>query len=194
MKETEIWKDIPEYEGLYQVSNWGRVKSLNYKHSGKEGILKPDKKKNGYLYVNFLKNGEVKNFYIHKLVCLTFLENPLNLPQVNHKDENKENNFVDNLEWVSPKENINYGTANERRSKSHKGKKLLEETKRKLSEANKGKGVKPILQFTLEGIFIREWDSVTTASKELNISKGNITLCCQGKRNKCSGYIWRYKE
>lgn len=200
-KEIEIWKDIEGYEGLYQVSNFGNVKSLNYNRTGKEKILKSKKDKDGYLQFSLCKNGKVKHFKTHRLVALAFIPNLENLPQVNHKDENKENNHVDNLEWVSPKENINYGTRNKKVSEALKGKyigenswmfgkHLSEETKQKLKEYFS----KPVLQYTKDKIFIREWESGKLASEELNINKSNITACCQGKQKTAGGFIWKYKE
>ena len=105
----EIWKDIEGYENLYQVSNLGRVKSLNYNHTGKEKIMKAKKDK-GYLRVQLYKDGKPKFYSVHRLVATSFLPNPNNLSQVNHIDEDKSNNIVDNLEWCSAKYNSNYGT------------------------------------------------------------------------------------
>ena len=119
----EIWKDIEGYEGLYQVSNKGRIKSLNYRRTGKEGMLKGKPDKDGYLRVSLYKNRKQKPFYIHRLVAKAFIPNSDDLPEVNHKDENKENNTVDNLEWCDRKYNNNYGSRNERASVSMKGKK-----------------------------------------------------------------------
>lgn len=101
----EIWKDIEGYEGLYQVSNYGRVKSLN-KRKGR--ILKPAKDKGGYLRVALHKQGTQKHYKIHRLVAQAFIPNPQNLPQVNHKDENPTNNTVQNLEWCDCQYNIDY--------------------------------------------------------------------------------------
>ena len=98
----EIWRDIDGYEGLYQVSNKGRVKSLKY---GKERILRPGWKTGGYLFVILCKNGNQSKQRIHRLVAQAFIPNPNNKPQVNHLDENKKNNCVDNLEWATAKEN-----------------------------------------------------------------------------------------
>ena len=114
----EIWRDIEGYEGLYQVSNMRRIKSLNYNKSGKEGILKLRKDKDGYLQLQLHKEGECKDYKVHRLVGQTFLENLEGLPEINHKDEDKTNNCVENLEWCSSEYNKNYGTRNKRVSKS----------------------------------------------------------------------------
>ena len=134
----EIWKDVVYFEGLYQVSNLGRVKSLNYSRTGREKVLKPSKT-NGYLQVYLYKEGKSKRFSIHRLVAFAFIPNPNNLPIVNHKDEDKSNNCVDNLEWCTVAYNNNYGTKNQRQAESLKGFKHSEETRKKLSEARKGK-------------------------------------------------------
>ena len=111
----EVWKDIIGYEGLYQVSNKRRVKSLNYKQTKREGILSPRKDGGGYLWVNLYKNREVKHRKIHRLVAQAFIPNPDNLPEVNHKDETRNNNCVENLEWCDRYYNNNYRTKNRRK-------------------------------------------------------------------------------
>lgn len=108
---NEIWKDIPGYEGLYQVSNLGRVKSLNYNHTGKPKILKQTKNKNGYYGLGLWKNGEGVYKRVNRLVAETFIPNPLNLPQVNHKNLDRTDNRVDNLEWITCKDNIRYSNS-----------------------------------------------------------------------------------
>ena len=195
----EEWRDIPDYEGLYQVSNFGKVKSLNYRRSGKEQIMKPKKTKDGYLRVNLSKYTEMKNLSVHKLVALAFIknDNPIEKTEINHVDENKENNHVDNLCWITHKENCNYGTRNERVSKFHKGKPKTKEHKQKISKAQKGKprlyNRKPILQFTKDMVYVREWDSAKSASIELNISSCHITNCLNGRVKSSDGYCWKYK-
>lgn len=103
---TEIWKDIEGYEGKYQVSNFGQVKSM----IGQEKVLHPKKHRNGHLQIGLHKDKKRKTMYIHRLVAQAFIPNPDNLPCVNHKDENPNNNNVDNLEWCTQKYNCNYGT------------------------------------------------------------------------------------
>ena len=123
----EIWKDIKGYEGLYQVSNKGRIKSLNYRRTGKEGMLKGVPNKYGYLMVILYKNRKRNYFYVHRLVAQAFIPNPDNLPEVNHiidDFEHRSDNRVENLEWCTREYNNNYGTHNEKLSKAMKGKKL----------------------------------------------------------------------
>lgn len=113
----EIFKDIEGYENLYQISNHGRVKSLGNDKTRKEKILKLTKYNNGYLMVILSKQGKVKHFLVHRLVSEAFIPNPDNLSCVNHKDENKMNNTIQNLEWCDYKYNNNYGTRTEKTSK-----------------------------------------------------------------------------
>ena len=157
-------KDIKGYEGLYAVTSCGKVWS--YKN---ECFLKPANIK-GYLQVGLWKNGEKKNHYIHRLVGEAYLPNSENLPQINHRDENKTNNCLQNLEWCDGKYNYNYGNRNEKISNSLK---------------------KPILQYTLDGEFLREWPSTTDVGKEVSY---NICHCLKGRQKSAYGYIWKYKD
>ena len=165
----EIWCRIKGYEGLYEVSNFGRVKSIGY---GKERILKPLRNTRGYLQVNLWKNGEKKTYRVHRLVAQTFIPNPDNLQEVNHKDENKENNSVMNLEWCDRKSNCNYGTRNKR-----------------ISE----KCSKLVLQFTKDGEFVREWKSARDVQRNLGYYSKNISSCCTGRRKSANGFVWKFK-
>ena len=194
----EIWKDIEGYEGLYEVSNMGRVKSLKRTvwNSGKgcyvtvpERILKAGKAK-GYLRVRLYKEGKVKNYYVHRLVGQEFLENPEGYTDLNHLDENKENNRADNLEWCSKSYNINYGTRNkrvaEKVSEKLRGKKQSEESIKKRS--------KPVFSVNKESGLIMWWKSAKEAERCTAIDHGNIIKCCKGKYHSAGNHIWFYAD
>lgn len=142
----EIWKDIKGYENLYQVSNIGRVKSLERiiinslgrKKTVKERILKQTKHKAGYYRIGLDREGKRKNYLVHRLVAQAFIPNPYNLPECNHKDENPLNNCIENLEWCDHKYNINYGTRTERASEKMKGHIVSQETRNKISKKIEG--------------------------------------------------------
>lgn len=148
MADREIWKNIEGYEGLYQVSNLGRIKRLErYYYCGHrneqkkyipEQIMRPYITTKGYVRIDLSNGGVRKRFLIHRLVATAFLPNPKNLPQVNHKDENKTNNCADNLEWCTNDYNINYGTGRIRAAAKMRGKTISEEHKKKISIANSG--------------------------------------------------------
>lgn len=170
----EVWKNKINYEGLYQVSNLGRVKSNPRNGTIKEvRILKPQKQQNGYLFVRLYKNGKAKKYLIHRLVAEAFIENPNNLPEVNHKNEDKTCNEDWNLEWCDNPYNINYGNRNKR-------------VREKLS--------KKVNQYDLEDNFIKTWDCIRDAEGELKIHNSSISACCKGKRKTAGSYIWKYKE
>lgn len=177
--KNEVWKPVVGYEDLYEVSSFGRVKSLNYNRTGKEKIRKPLKTKYGYLQVNLCKDGKPKNFKVHRLVAENFIPNPLNLPQINHKDENKENNFVENLEFCDAQYNTNYGTRNER---------IV------LKNINHPSKSKRVYQFSLSGNFIRGWKSTMEIEHELGYNHGHIVKCCHGKRKSAYKFIWSYNK
>lgn len=164
---SEEWKEIKDYEN-YEISNLGRVRN---KKTGR--ILKPGKTRKGYLRVGLWKNGIKKLISVHRLAALAFLSNPNNYPEINHKDEDKTNNTVDNLEWCTREYNNNYGTR----------------TQRFIEKKNK-----PVLQFDRLGNFIKEWASATKVYEELGVHQGNISLCCSGNRSSAGGYVWRYKN
>lgn len=174
MNTTEIWKDIEGYEGFYQVSNYGRVKSLKF---GKEKILKHRRNTFGYLEIVLCSGGKPKSFKIHRLVAKAFIPNPNNLPQINHKDENKENNCEWNLEWCTPSYNINYGKRNER----------VRQT-----ETNNTNRSKQVCQYTLDKQIIKVWQSINECKRN-GFSCGNISQCCNGKRIQYKGYKWEFK-
>ena len=165
----EIWKDIKGYEGLYQVSNKGNVRSLHY---GKIKQLSIVKRSNGYLMVSLWNKMKRKHYLVHRLVAEAFIPNPNNYPQVNHKDENPINNSVDNLEWCTSKYNNNYGTRNQRMFN------------------NMPKYC--VVKYDLNGNYIAEYLSIKIAARENNISDSNIIKCCKGQRKTAGRYIWKY--
>lgn len=175
----EIWKDVPNYEGLYKVSNLGNIKSLNYNKTGVECILKPNKDVKGYLYINLYKNGKRKTYKVHRLVATAFLQNPDNLPSINHKNECKNDNRLENLEWCDSKYNSNYGTRTKR---------IIEARNKNCSYGAE----KPIVQLSKDGIKINTYKSIMEASRQTGINRGNIGSCCKGKLKNCGGYIWKY--
>lgn len=139
-------------------------------------MLKPGKNTGGYLQIKLCKNGKRKIFTIHRLVAETFIPNPDNLLCINHKDENKENNRVENLEWCTYEYNNNYGTIKQRISKAN----------------TNGKCSKPVIQFSKSGEFIREWPSMMECGRN-GFNYKSICSCCQGKLKSADGFIWRYK-
>ena len=164
----EIWKDIEGYEGLYQVSNMGRVRSLR-----RNIILKNKIESNRYERVVLSTNNIPKGYSVHRLVANAFIPNPNNYPIVNHKDENRTNNCVDNLEWCTQKYNVNYGTGISKRVKSQS---------------------KKVLQFKTDGTFVKEWESTMSVQRNLGICQSHIVQVCKGKRRIAHGYIWKYKK
>ena len=186
----EEFKDIKGYEGLYQVSSLGRVKSLGNNKTKKEKILKLIEHSQGYLIVNLYKEGKRKTIKIHRLVAEAFIDNPNNYPIINHKDENPSNNNVENLEWCNHKYNVNYGTCQHRRVANTDYKKKVENTDYK--EVGR-KQSKTVLQFTKDGEFIMEWLSTMECARN-GFSHGAVAACCRGERKTHKGYIWRYKE
>lgn len=143
----EIWKDIVDYEGIYQVSNLGNVRSIVADEHYRSRILKPHSNGRGYLFVRLWKDKKGKAFLIHRLVALAFIPNPNNYPHVNHKSEVKTDNNVENLEWCTAKYNSNYGTCVERLIATRN------ERKRFVAE-------KVVLQCDLQGNIIQEWKSL----------------------------------
>lgn len=166
---TEVWKDISGYEGLYQVSNLGRVKR-SFKN-GKENMLIGKRDKDGYTEVILSKNQRKKYYRLHRLVADAFVPNLERKLQINHKDRNKQNNSADNLEWVTGSENVSHTFA----------------TGRKIYR-------RPVIQYTRDMNVVSFWDSIREAGRVLKISEHNINSCCNGKLPTAGGFIWRYRE
>ena len=172
-----VWKPIKDFEGLYEISNFGKVRNSKGEIK-KHGI----KRTTGTCYktVRLWKDGKYHNKYIHRLIAEAFIPNPQNLPFINHKDEDGTNNSIENLEWCTPKYNTNYGTARERQAKKIRGR-----------ESEKRKAV---LQYSIDGKFVAYYPSITHASKELGCSTSEIAQACNGKRKTSRGFIWKYEN
>lgn len=180
----EIWKDIEGYEGLYQVSNLGNVKSLNYRNKGIEGILTPKCNCDGRLWVDLYGHGKPKHMLIHRLVAMAFIPNPNNYPQINHMDENPKNNHVDNLEWCTGSYNIRYFF--ERHPYVWNGQSFSSDRRKKITRTQR------IVQLDLSGNVVRIWDNLVSIKHETGWNEWHIEECCKGNRKKARGYIWRY--
>lgn len=182
----EVWKDIEDYKGLYQVSNLGRIRSLDrYVRNGtsnkniKKGkILKPCTTKDGYLQLNLIKDKKKKVSTVHRLVAKAFIENSSNKPCVNHIDGDKQNNNVENLEWVTYSENT------------------IHALKTGLVKKTKGKNhyKRAVNQYTTDGKFIRRWDSIKSIKDEWNLRHIKVSSCCRGKIKTSLGYVWKYAD
>lgn len=168
MTKEEL-KDIPGYENLYKADRNGNIYTCKYKR-----FLKPNDVGCGYLGVYLTKNKKAKTHKVHRLIAMTFIENNNNLPQVNHKDEDKSNNCVDNLEWCTFKYNMNYGTRIRRVAIGH----YKEVFKIDISNGN----------------IIEKYNSISQASILNELDSSSITKCCKGKRGSAGGYAWKYAK
>lgn len=181
----EQWKEIKGYEGRYEVSNYGNVRSfLFYSPKRKEYLLRKQPRllrqnntHDGYKRVALSKEGKMKHITVHRLVAMAFIPNPDNAPAVNHKDEDITNNHVSNLEWCTNKYNSNYGT-------------LRDRIKNRLS-ANHHLA-KQVVQMSLDGKDIETFPSTREAARHFGIRSECITRCCQGKYKQAAGFKWRY--
>ena len=178
--ENEIWKDIQGYEGLYQISNLGRVRSIDrivgYRYKGKQRVYKgrilKQMTRNGYLYVSLSKENVLKQKNIHRLVANAFLPNPSKLPIINHIDENKKNNMVSNLEWCTGAYNTKYGSGRKKQAESQQ---------------------KVVLQYDRNGNLLNQYPSVTIAALQNGYNLKTVSQCCRGCTKSAYNYIWKYK-
>lgn len=184
----EVWKPIEGYEGLYEVSNLGRVRSfdriiirphprnasMSMKYLLKGRIMKQKVAWGGYMAVTLTQLDSIQEtFFVHRLVAKAFIPNHDNKPEVNHKDETRTNNCADNLEWVTKAENMQWGTCGERMGRKH---------------------WKAIVQMTMDGKFVKRWDCAQHASEELGLHHSRLISVCRGKANSHGGFRWRYAE
>lgn len=192
--ELYEWRPVVGYEGLYEVNNLGEVRNVV---SGR--FMKQQKTQYGYLRVGLFSNGKQKLYSVHRLVAEAFVLNPENKETVNHINEDKSDNRACNLEWMTVKENCNYGSHNQRISETRKGMKFTKEHCANISKAKKGihfnKGLaKAIEQFTLDGELVATYPSISEAHRVTGYSKTHINACCSGREKSLRGYIWRYKN
>ncbi len=168
--KQEIWKPIPGYDG-YEVSSFGRVKSLSYRKTKKPNLLKQQTDRKGYLFVGLPGKQE----RVHRLVALAFIPLEEGKEYINHKDENRKNNHVENLEWCTTKYNLEYNNLRIRIGEKHKV---------------------PVLQYSANGDLLNKFDCLLSAEKYLNIKGAStpICRCCKGKKKSAYGYIWKYAD
>lgn len=182
----EMWKDIEGYEGFYQVSNLGNVRSLDRyvknrmsnKNIKRGKILKSCINKHGYLAVHLIKETKGQTKTVHRLVANAFIPNPENKPEVNHIDGNKQNNILENLEWVTSSENTLHA--------------IKTGLIKKLNGRNHYKT--PVNQYSLDNKFIKQWDSIKQINEEWNLKSIHVSACCRGKIKTSLGYKWKYVE
>lgn len=173
----EVWKDVVGFEGLYQVSNYGRVFSVRNNRVINQGC---NNRGQGYYHVR-LHNGKCHTKTVHRLVAEAFIPNPNGYPQVNHIDENAKNNRVDNLEWCTSKYNNNYGTRNARISASER--------------KNPNKNRIPVAQYTLDGKLVRTYSSIAEVGR-CGFTKSHVLDCARGssRYSHSQGYVWKFIE
>ena len=185
----EEWRNVKGYEGLYQVSNYGRVTSF-YQPAR---ILKPNPSRAGYLTVELFQQGRSKRILTHRLVAIAFIENPFNLPQVNHKDENKSNNHATNLEWCTASYNVRYGQGYILRRLNTNYPAIAE----KLKTSQRGAGnnnAKAVVQWHPNGQRLSQFATIRDATKCTNINGSHISETCKGKRKSAGGFLWAYER
>lgn len=174
----EQWKDVNGYEGLYSVSDKGRVRSETTKDGNGNKLILSQYDKDGYRMVSLRKDGKRKVCRVHQLVMKAFIPNPQNYTMVNHINEIRSDNRIENLEWCDAKHNSNCGTVKERRSKTLREKSLLK---------------KRVQCYDKEtGSFFKEFLGVKEAAREMKIDSANISRCINGSQKSAGGYIWKY--
>lgn len=162
----EVWKDIQNYEGLYKISNYGNIVSLKHAWGNRDvaRIVSQHITKKGYKRVGLHKDNKSKLYMVHRLVAETFISNPTKEQEINHKNYDRTDNYVNNLEWLSHTQNVRYSKA------------------------------KKVNQYDLNNNLIKMWDCARDAEREIGVDHGQISKCCNGKQKTHRGYIWKYIE
>lgn len=179
---NEQWKPIENTGGRYEVSNTGKIRSMNYKNTGTIRELKPGADPKGYLKTMVLIDGKYKTVKIHRLVASAFIPNPEGKPQVNHKDGNKNNNSVGNLEWVSNMDNAHHAINNGLFSNSYDAAAAANEKRKRPVIATDESGKQLV------------FDSIAEASRQLNVGRRHVQSVLNGKRNHTGGYKFQYLD
>jgi hypothetical protein len=195
----EEWRDIKGYEGLYQVSNHGRVKSLDRYINAKLGsvmfrkgaIMTLQVSHKGYNTIILHKKCKGSQFQVHRLVAMVFIPNPLNKPQVNHKDCNKKNNHAGNLEWATQNENMSHAVANGVYANFNE--KQLAAVRKNQKKSVFAREIK-VNQYDLDGTFITQHQSLSDAQRKTGANNSKICMCCKGKRKQAGGFSWKYAK
>lgn len=223
----EVWKDVVGYEGLYQVSNLGRVRSLDRIVNGnrlKGKILSQVKDTKGYLFLRLSKNGNSKRFLVHRLIAEAFIPRIEGKNYIDHINGIRDDNRIENLRWCTHQENDSFPLSRLHRSQAKMGNQVwlgkhhTEESKKKISEARKGKknpnywknlsdenkrkiqaaayekNRVEIEQYTKEGKLVKVWGSIASAARALGLCKSNIHKCCNGKNKSSGGFVWKYRN
>lgn len=190
---NEIWKDIKDWEGYYEVSNLGNVRSckrtitdkngVNYNNN--ERILKPAKNRDGYLQVGLSKNSKGSSKFVHRLVAEAFIPNLENKPTINHKDGNKLNNNISNLEWATKSEQAIHSLDKKLRTMPNVWVNKF---------GSKHCASKAVIQYSKTGKYINEYGSIIEAANNLNIHPSSITKNCNGKTMSAGGFVWKHKH
>ena len=193
----EIWKDVVGYEGLYQVSNTGRLVRKERRDSNGRFLSQQEKvihkiHGTGYYGTAIVDGkGNSKNVLIHRLVAMAFIPNQNNYTQIDHIDGNKSNNREENLRWCTPKQNVNFPLSLLHRSQKGKLAQNKKETiEKKIASSHK----KPIIQYDMNYNFVKEWSSLHEVGREMNINIVNVSACANGRKKSAYGFIWKFKK
>lgn len=186
----EVWLPVKDYEGIYEVSNLYRVKSLGNNKTRKEKILRLTRNKKGYLNVQLRKQGKMKSYRVHRLVWEAFRYKIPACMEIDHQNTIRDDCRLFNLRICTSKENSNNPITKERHAEANR----RPDCRRNHVDAVKKTCSKPVLQYTIDGEFIKEWPSASEAARQLGYHQSNISACCRGEKKQAYGYIWKYKQ
>lgn len=187
------WKEIPGYDGKYEVSTYGNVRCVNYRKSGKSQNMKLSLSRHNYYMVTLRQHGKNVNRSVHRLVAITWIPNPNNLPEIDHINSNPSDNRLENLKWCTKEENLqNPFTIAKRKNKEsvpYSKNPITDEARKRISERMS----KPVIQMDLLGRYIGEYPSIKAAGEITKVHQAAINKCCRGKTRSAGRYKWKYK-